>query len=407
MNKPERLLNPKEVLRVMDAAQVIHERQAALEEHEALDREATIREIQVMYEELGDLVDARVIEQALDEYLAQRYAFSPPRPGLRKRLALLYIRRGWVAKRVLLPAAGVSALVWGGFALTDAMRTNALERDTDRLRAEVARLETARDDGIDEIQALRARGVPVDLPSEEVEAFMAGLASAESQLADIAATLDPIADEAGRGELSRAAISGLNQRAEAVENSLAFARSDIMGADFVVERHARLHTLQAEIVGLHAAVLTEAVEELAGERAAELRRSADGQLAARDLDGLEATAESYRQLHAQIGAEYEIVIVGGIWRYHTELEGVRNYYLRVQAIAADGQQLPVTIRNEEYGTTARVMEWAERVPKEVYDRIAADKQSNGLIDDDDFGFKRRGFLTAVRHYEDLGQITEW
>ena len=164
---------------------------------------------------------------------------------------------------------------------------------------------------------------------------------------------------------------------------------------------------QAEIVGLHAAVLTEAVEELAGERAAELRRSADGQLAARDLDGLEATAESYRQLRAQIGAEYEIVIVGGIWRYHTELEGVRNYYLRVQAIAADGQRLEVAIRNEEDGTTARVMEWAERVPKEVYDRIAADKQDNGLIDDDDFGFKRRGFLTAERNYEDLGQITEW
>ena len=180
-----------------------------------------------------------------------------------------------------------------------------------------------------------------------------------------------------------------------------------MGADFVVERHARLRTLQAEIVGLHAAVLTEAVEELAGERAAELRRSADGQLAARDLDGLEATAESYRQLHAQIGAEYEIVIVGGIWRYHTELEGVRNYYLRVQAIAAGGQRLEVAIRNEEDGATARVMEWAERVPKEVYDRIAADKQDNGLIDDDDFGFKRRGFLTAERNYENLGQITEW
>ncbi len=139
MNMPERLLNPKEVLRVMDAAQVIHERQAALEEHEALDREATIREIQIMYEELGDLVDARVIEEALDEYLAQRYAFTPPRPGFGNRLALLYIRRGWVTKRVMLPAAGVAALVWGGFALTDAMRTNALERDADRLRAEVAR----------------------------------------------------------------------------------------------------------------------------------------------------------------------------------------------------------------------------------------------------------------------------
>ena len=404
---PERMLNPKEVLRVMDAAQVIHERQAALEEHEALDREATIRDIQVMYEELGDLVDARVIEEALDEYLAQRYAFTPPRGGLGNRLAFLYIRRGWVTKRVLLPAAGVAALIWGGFALTDAMRSSALERDGDRLQAEVARLEEAIGSDLGEIRALRAQGVPDDLPAEEVEAFTAGLASAESQLAQIAATLAPIAEEVGREGLTRASISGLNQRAEAVADSRMFARSDIMGADFLVERHARLRTLRAEVVGLHAAVLAEAVEELGRERAAELRVSADAQLAARDLDALESTAESYRQLHALIGSEYEIVIVGGVWRYHNELDGVRNYYLRVQAVAGDGQQLPVTIRNEEDGSTARVTEWAERVPKEVYDRIANDRQDNGIIDDDDFGFKRRGFVTAERNYEDLGQITRW
>ncbi len=404
---PERMLNPKEVLRVMDAAQVIHERQAALEEHEALDREATIREIQVMYEELGDLVDARVIEEALDEHLAQRYAFTPPRRGLGNRLALLYIQRGWVTKRVLLPAAGVAALVWGGFALTDTMRTNALQRDAGRLQAEVVRLEAAIGSDLDEIRALRSQGVPDDFPTDEIEAFTAGLASAETQLAQIAATLAPIAEEAGREGHTRASISGLNQRAEAVADSRMFARSDIMGADFLVERHARLRTLRAEVVGLHAAVLAEAVEELGRERAAELRVSADAQLAARDLDALESTAESYRQLHALVGSEYEIVIVGGVWRYHNELDGVRNYYLRVQAVAGDGQQLPVTVRNEEDGSTARVTEWAERVPKEVYDRIANDRQDNGIIDDDDFGFKRRGFVTAERNYEDLGQITRW
>ena len=300
MNRPERVLNPREMLRVMDAAQVIHERQAALEEHEALDREATVREIRSMYEELGDLVDARVIEQALDEYLGQRYAFTPTRPGLGKQLALLYIRRGWVAKRVLAPAALVIAFVWGGFAFTGMMRQGALERDVERLV-----------------------------------------------------------------------------------------------------------TLEAEVGRLHAAVLAEAVEELAVERADDLRRSADAQIAVRDADGLEESAASYRQLVGRLAAEYRMVILGGVWRYHTELDGVRNYYLRVQAVGADGQQVPVTIREEEQGRTERVTEWGERVPKEVYDRVAADRQDNGIIDDDDFGFKRRGFLTAERNYENLGQITRW
>ena len=307
MNKPRRPLAPDEVLRVMDAAQVIHERQAALREHEELDREATIRDIQIMYEELGDLVDAEVIEKALDEYLAQRYAFTPAPAGVGKRLALLYIRRGWVTKRVLLPAAGVVALVWVGFAGVGLMEQRALERDAERLRVEVA----------------------------------------------------------------------------------------------------RLGTLESEIADLHAAVLAEAVEELGRERAAGLRRSADAQLAVRDVDGLEETSRSYRQLHRLVASEYEIVIVAGVWRRHDELPGVRNHYLRVQAIAADGSRVPVVIRNEEYGTTAEVTEWAERVPQEVYDRVGADKQDNGIIDDDDFGFKRRGFVTAERNYEDLGQITEW
>ena len=119
-------LAPREVLRVMDAAQVIHERQASLQAHETFDREAAIRDIQIMYEELGDLVDRHVIERALDEYLSQRYAFTPVPPGLKTRLALLYVKRGWVARRVLLPAGGMAALVWAGFAGVEMLQRQAL-----------------------------------------------------------------------------------------------------------------------------------------------------------------------------------------------------------------------------------------------------------------------------------------
>ena len=96
--------------------------------------------------------------------------------------------------------------------------------------------------------------------------------------------------------------------------------------------------LEAEIAGLHAGILTEAVGERSIERAAELRRSADGQIAARDVDGLEATAESFRQVRAQLGAEYEIVIFGGAWRRHDDIPGGRNHYLLVQAIDAADRQ---------------------------------------------------------------------
>ena len=301
MTHPDRApLAPHEVLRVMDAAQVIHERQAALQEHEAFDREATIRDIQLMYEELGDLVDGRTIEKALDEYLSQRYAFNPGPPGIRRNLAMLYIKRGWVATRVLLPTAAVATLVWGGFAIVETRQQQVLEREA-----------------------------------------------------------------------------------------------------------ARFVTLETDVGRLHAAVLAAAAEDLARERAADLNRRAESQIAARDVRGLAETTQRYRDLQALVSAEYSIVVTGGVWRYRNNNRDTRNHYLVVQALDPTGQPVRVPVRNEENGTTRTVLEWGERVPQEVYDRVAADKQDNGIIDDEEFGFKRRGFITAERRYPDVGQITEW
>ena len=78
-----------------------------------------------------------------------------------------------------------------------------------------------------------------------------------------------------------------------------------------------------------------------------------------------------------------------------------------RAIGEDGQAFSFRVTNEETGEVATVSEWAERVDQAVYDRVAADKQDNGLIDDDLFATKARGFLTIERAYPNLGQITRW
>lgn len=293
-------LAPHEMLRVMDAAQVIHERRAALEEHEAFDREATIREIQVMYEELGDLVDAETIEKALDEYLTQRYAFTPAPGGPRRNLALLYIRRGWVASRVILPTAAAATLVWGGFAYVEGRAQRIQERDA-----------------------------------------------------------------------------------------------------------AALVTLETDIDRLRDAVLALAAEDLVRERAEALDQEAAAQMAAGSTDALRGTAQRLQNLHDLVAAEYRIEVTGGTWRYPNDNRNIRNHYLLVRALDVDGNAVTVPIRSEEYGDTRRVSEWGERVPQDVYDRVAADKQDNGIIDDEEFGFKPRGFITAERRHPDVGQITEW
>ncbi len=293
-----RTLPSHEMLRVMDAAQVIHERRSALAEQE-FDREATIREIQVMYEELGDLVDRRAIGRALDEYLSERHAFAPAAPGLRRTLALAYIRRRWIALRVLLPAAAASVLVWGGIELAEVREQRRIEREA-----------------------------------------------------------------------------------------------------------AQLVTLEGEVDRLHASLLANAVEDPVRQRADDLHRRAQPLIAAADATGLAEVARTLAELEALVTTEYRIVVTGGIWRIPNDYPDQRNDYLVVRALDAEGRQLTLPVRSEEDGVVRRVREWGERVPREIYDRVAADKQDNGIIDDEDFGFKRRGFITAERRYPDIGQITD-
>lgn len=401
-----RPLEPDEVLRVMDAAQVIHERQAALREHESFDREAAIRDIQVMYEDLGDLVERDVIEKALDEYLSQRYAFRSPPRGPRRTLALLYVRRGRIARRVLLPAAGVAALGWAGFAGVQMAERRAEARTVRALQGEVAAL-VARNAAVrDDLDALVAGGVPADLPPDEAAAVAAGIAEAGRRLEAVDAVLAPL-DRAAREDITAPAASDLGPDAERASQLVALARQQVNTAAAPIERHARFGALRADVQRLHAAVLSAAIEDLALERAAELGRFAEAQLAARDVEALGETVGHYDDLYGAVASEYRLVITGGVWRQDNDDPRIRNNYLLVEALDPDGRALTLPIRNEETGATARVATWGERVPRDVYDRVAADKQDNGIIDDDDFGLKRRGFITVERGYPDIGQITRW
>ncbi len=407
MTDPDRRhLAPREVLRVMDAAQVIHKRQAALEQHEAFDREATIRDIQLMYEELGDLVDSRTIEKALDEYLSQRYAFEPAPAGLRRSLALMYIRRAWITKRILMPTAAGAVLVWGGFKTADMARERAFAGEVDALRGEVAALVARTGTARDELDVLIATDLPPDFPAVDAGAVSADIEEAGRHLAAADEMLGAL-EAAAADDLDRAALDNLRADARRASVQLGLARDEMTGADVRIRRHARLLTYEPEVDRLHAAIVAAAVEDAAHERAAALKAIADSQLAARDADGLGETVRRYEELHTLLAAECEIVVTGGVWRYSNDDPGIRNYYLLVQALGSDGQPVPFSIRNEETGVTRRVSVWGERVPQEVYDRVGADKQDNGIIDDEEFGFKRRGFITAERRYPDVGQITEW
>ncbi|RKT43686.1 DUF6384 family protein [Thiocapsa rosea] len=141
-----------------------------------------------------------------------------------------------------------------------------------------------------------------------------------------------------------------------------------------------------------------------------------GQSALRN-DDTEGARRALRELEAArttLGQEYSLRIVNrpgeqtGVWRVPDVNTGARNYYILVEAVDPTGRVLPVPIRNEETHETETVAIWGLRVDEETFNAVARDKQDDGIVDRDRFGYKARGEL--VPRYDmptTGGAITRW
>jgi len=68
----------------------------------------------------------------------------------------------------------------------------------------------------------------------------------------------------------------------------------------------------------------------------------------------------------------------------------------------------VPVINEETGQTERVSKWGLRVDEDVFRRIAADKQDDGIIQQREFGVKRSGQIQPDYRIPTTGAaITRW
>jgi hypothetical protein len=69
-------------------------------------------------------------------------------------------------------------------------------------------------------------------------------------------------------------------------------------------------------------------------------------------------------------------------------------------------QVPIT--SEETGRTELVRQWGLRVDRRTFERIAADKGDDGIIQNDIVGRKRPGLLEPEYQVETSGAaITSW
>ena len=172
--------------------------------------------------------------------------------------------------------------------------------------------------------------------------------------------------------------------------------------------------LPGKLESHYEALLDQAEGPIAKERAQSLLARGKSALQKGDNEALQAVIGQMETLQNEIERQYELKIVSrpgeksGVWRVPDANPDARNYYIIVEAVAGDGQNLELPIVNEEDGKTYQVSKWGMRVDKEVFERIGRDKMDDGIIQHNRFGVKRRGFLTPEYLVPSTGRsITSW
>jgi hypothetical protein len=177
---------------------------------------------------------------------------------------------------------------------------------------------------------------------------------------------------------------------------------------------ARVAAIPTTLQTSYQAAIDVATVDSAQERAAELLARGEAALGRGDTAEANEAIEALESLRAMLEQSYELRVVSrpgelsGVWRVPEANPGARNYYLIVEAIDGNGNALAMPVRNEEDGRVYTVEKWGVRVDQATFDRIAADKRDDGIIQDYVLAVKESGRLQPEYRISTTGTaITEW
>jgi hypothetical protein len=352
-----------DVMLAMDVVDTLRHR-TSLVEHElaAEDRDdQLIQRLREMYASQGIDVPDAILAEGVAALREDRFAYQPPPPSFQRSLARIYVSRGnwgpW-----LLGILGVVVVVLIGYwLLVGAPRQR--------------RLQTMPQLIADQEQAI-----------EE----LAETAAAKQQAAELAAQ--------GRSALRTGDID----TAQAAFDQLGNLREQLKA-----ER-----ALQGQITDQELLIQDLAVAAAAKTQAEALATQGQSALRTGDTEAAQKAFAELQDLRKKLQLEYELQIVQqgktGVYRIPDLNEDARNYYIIVQAITKDGTALTLPIKNEEDSQVHQVNRWGLRVDEETFRQIEADKQDDGIIQNNCFGVKRAGQLEPEYRVPTLGgAITSW
>ena len=170
----------------------------------------------------------------------------------------------------------------------------------------------------------------------------------------------------------------------------------------------------AELTAAYQAVDTVSDDPAALDAARAQLATGQAAVAQGDYDAARAAIGELETLNFRLNLQYDLRVVSrpnetsGFWREPEVNRGARNYYLVVEAIAPNGEALRVPITSEEDQRTRAVRAWGLRVDQPTFERAVADKQDDGIIQNNLVGRKRRGVLEREYTVPTTGAaVTEW
>lgn len=174
-------------------------------------------------------------------------------------------------------------------------------------------------------------------------------------------------------------------------------------------------TLPAEITALEDEIGRIAIQDRAIKVGATYATEARAALRSEDRDAARRAVQSLKALRDELATAYEIRVVygpnearSGVIRLNDNVPGNTLYYLIVEAIDPAGRPVERLITNQEDTLTKRTSKWGQEVSEADFNRVAADKRDDLIIQDAVIGTKAIGALDPDFTIDTTGgAILEW
>lgn len=165
-----------ELMLAMDVVDTLRHQEGLVEKELGQEsRDETLKaRLRLIYESQGLTVSDRILEEGIRALKESRFSYEPPPAGFSRTLALLWVRRGAVARMVLL-----LAVLGGAYVGYTAWQSGSAERAETARQVEItetlpAQLKAAADAAVAEARDTRARTAAEDLSRQGEQALARG-----------------------------------------------------------------------------------------------------------------------------------------------------------------------------------------------------------------------------------------